>query len=459
MAKTRYYELAAIGVIFGLALLIRLQPVVSKPEKARAGLGPYGDTHFYHRAAYNLCNGNGFSGTDDGRAYGLGVQNKELEYEPAISRGPVYPFFMCGVYKFLGNEEDMKHIENWHNIWDRVRIVQCVMDAGVCLLVFFCVRLIYPASHCPAYIASILYCFSLYNIFYTRALLSESLTTFLVCLFIMFYILALAKERMVWWLFTGVTLGLVVLARFEYVLFVPVLSAYICLADRKSYSFMLKNIAVYGIGVVMVLSPWTLRNYLAFKELIPVSTGTLGYNLWLGTFETDKIWHKWGNFPNTIFASDRERDRIVALDKEFNRYLITGSIKTRDIDRQFMKLAWERIKNEPADCSRNWIKKIPRLWYQSYIPMYRDKEPSGKLFIFYLLSGAYGFFVAGRKEKVLISPICLLFIYLSMIFLPLHVEPRYGVALMPGIICLSGIGIGKASGLIYSGLRKLIWSR
>ena len=37
----------------------------------------------------------------------------------------------------------------------------------------------------------------------------------------------------------------------------------------------------------------------------------------------------------------------------------------------------------------------------------------------------------------------LLFVYLNLIFLPVHIEPRYGVALMPGIIALTGIGLGK----------------
>ena len=35
------------------------------------------------------------------------------------------------------------------------------------------------------------------------------------------------------------------------------------------------------------------------------------------------------------------------------------------------------------------------------------------------------------------------FIYINFIFLPLHIEPRYGVPLMPGIISLASIGIWK----------------
>jgi hypothetical protein len=39
----------------------------------------------------------------------------------------------------------------------------------------------------------------------------------------------------------------------------------------------------------------------------------------------------------------------------------------------------------------------------------------------------------------------LLFGYLNVVFLPLHVEPRFGVALMPGIAALAGVGLARAA--------------
>ena len=108
-----------------------------------------------------------------------------------------------------------------------------------------------------------------------------------------------------------------------------------------------------------------------------------------------------------------------------------------------MRLALKRIKNDPLQCFQNWITKIPRLWYQSYIQMYVYKEASGNFFIFYFVFGLYAVFAGTKREKTLMSPICFLFIYSTIIFLPLGVEPRYGVALMSGIISLTGIGIWK----------------
>jgi hypothetical protein len=47
--------------------------------------------------------------------------------------------------------------------------------------------------------------------------------------------------------------------------------------------------------------------------------------------------------------------------------------------------------------------------------------------------------------RVIAAPIVLLFGYLNVVFLPLHVEPRFGVALMPGIAALAGVGLARAA--------------
>ena len=294
-ANTSYYKIIGLSLIIIGALAIRLYPVVNSPEKNRSGFGPFGDTFYYHRVAYNLCNGNGFSATDDGRAFGVGKKNKDLEYEPTITRGPVYPFFMCMVYKTLGNEEYMVSLEDWHKNLNKVRIVQCVIDAAICLLVFFIVRLIYPAFFLPAFISAFLYCFSFYNIFYTKALLSESLTTFLMTWFIFFCVLVLKNQKKLWFFLAGAVFGLVILSRFEYAIFVFVIIIYMCFINRRSLPIAIKNCVIFIIGVIIVISPWTVRNHIAFKKPILVSIGTLGYKLWQGTFETDKIWGRWGH--------------------------------------------------------------------------------------------------------------------------------------------------------------------
>ncbi|MFC1645809.1 ArnT family glycosyltransferase [Candidatus Omnitrophota bacterium] len=245
MNKATYYKAAGLVIIFLAALAIRLYPVINSPEKVRYGLGPFGDTHLYHRIAYNLYKGNGFSGIDDGRAYGLGQKEESLEYEPAITRGPAYPLFMYFVYKYFGHPDAMKSIKNWHKNWDKIRIVQCILDATICLLVFFIVKLIYPAYIWPALISAFLYCFSFYNIFYTKALLSESVSTFLVTLSIFFCILGLKDEKKYWLLLAGIGFGLVALSRPEYILFLFILPVLIFFVNRQIPKIAIKKSMIF----------------------------------------------------------------------------------------------------------------------------------------------------------------------------------------------------------------------
>jgi hypothetical protein len=242
-------------IIFTVALIIRLTPVIGNPERIRSGFGPFGDTHFYHRTAYNLYKGKGFSATYDERAYGFGETRENITYEPTAIRGPVYSFFLCGIYKLLGNEKDMESPIKWHKNLDKVRIIQCIIDASICLMVFFIVRLIYPSSLLPAFIASVLYCFCFYNIFYTRALLSESITTFLVICFVFFCLKGMKSTGKLWRILTGVFLGLTVLSRFEYSLFIFVLTAYIYLVNRKFPATAIKKCLLFIGGTILEVIP------------------------------------------------------------------------------------------------------------------------------------------------------------------------------------------------------------
>ncbi len=438
-----FYITVGLFIIFSAALTIRLNPVISKPEKMRSGFGPFGDTFFYQRTAYNLYKGRGFSATYDARAFGLEPNEQRISFEPTAIRGPVYPFFMCSIYRLFCNKKDIESGVNWPQSFVKIKIIQCIMDALVCILIFFIVRTIYSSSLLPAFIASILYCFCFYNIFYTSALLSESLTTFIAACFVLFFLLGMKNKGLFWWLPAGIFMGLLALSRFEYSLFIFIAAAFVFLVNRKLPKIALTKCFIFIFGAIIIISPWTIRNYIVFKKFIPVSGGSLGYGLWQGTFETNKIWTHWSNFPDEIFSSEEEKSKIISLDKTFNQQLANGSMKIFDTDRIFMRMAVDKILKEPVKCFINWLTKIPRLWYQFYIQMYAYKEPSGIYFIFYFLFALYAFIFSKKEERIFLMPIIFLFIYLTLIFLPIHVEPRYGVAIMPAIICLSGIGIWK----------------
>lgn len=434
----RVFKAGLLFCITIAAMILRLQP--SPQEKIRDGFGQFGDTFVYHKIAYNLYKGNGFSAAYDAGAFGMTNETHEVNYEPAVTRGPIYPLFMTMVYKIFGNNQT---IENWENNWNKVRIIQCILDSLLCLIVYFLVRLIIPGSSIPAIIASLLYCLSLYNIYYTKALLTESITTFLVTCFLFLALLALKsplnKRKIV---YAGMLIGMVVLTRPEYLLFIPLFAFYLYYYSREHKKSALKRAVLFIAAAFILISPWSARNYIVFKKPIIVAVSGLGYSLFLGTFEGHNSWEGWGKYPKTEFT-EKQHKIIKKLQTQYRNSFYEGSIKIEEIDNAFMEIAFYRINKQPFEIMKLWLKRWPRLWYQNYIQMYAIPEPSPWLFRFYFFLSLFAIILSAKKERVVMIPIILLFIYISGIFLPLHIEPRYGVPVMPGIICLTGIGIWK----------------
>jgi hypothetical protein len=236
-----------------------------------------------------------------------------------------------------------------------------------------------------------------------------------------------------------VSLGFIVLCRPEYLLFILVFTLFLLTLKHR-----FSKVVLYLLGVCIIVLPWSVRNFLVFKKPVLISTGGLAEGLYTATFYNSANWKGWGAFPDSVFLNAEEKEIANSLHAIYPRVLYSGSIdEVVGIEKAYFKLALKRVQRQPLAVFRNWLVKIPRLWFQDYIQMYRDREASGLFFIFYFSFGLYGFFSATAEKRILMNPLCLLFIYLNLLFIPLHIEPRYGVALMPGLVSLAGIGLGK----------------
>ena len=408
-----------------MALSVRLYPVITHPEQSRGGVGMFGDSFLYHNIAVNLYKGNGFSGTDD--------------LKPNITRPPLYPLFMSGVYRLFGKASDLASAETLHHSLDKVRMVQCILDALICLVVFAMVRTIYAGSFWPAILSAFLYCFSFYNIFYTRALLAESLTTFFITLAVFFTALGLHQKKILWYCCAGAALGLTTLTRPEYILFAVFLALLVFGVSGKPLKIALVRSAAILLTTLLVVAPWTLRNYITFKKFIPVSVSSFGMNLFSGTYESNTNWSGWDRLPKEAYTNEEEKALVLSL---FQAHDGDGT-QIEASDRAFLELALKRIRKDPLKCFSVWLARIPRLWYQNAVPLYRDREASGTYFIFYFIFAVYAFFSFPAEQRLFMAPAGLLFIYLTLIFLPSHIEPRYGVGAMPPLIGLTGLGLWK----------------
>ncbi len=440
MKTDRIAACCLLAVIFISALMFRLAYTESTVIP-KNGIGTFGDTYLYHKIAYNVYKGHGFSGIDDGSAFGYPpAVKKPIDYKPEIVRGPVYPLFMSLVYDFAIHPGKMNSPKAWYPVFTDVRIVQCFLDAFIVLLIFFMVRMIYPASRVPAIIASILYAFDFYNIYYTRVLLTESITTFLIALALFFIVVGMKKRKWSAWGLSGICLGLTSLCRPEYLLlplFFLLSLLFLTGVDRKKRVGFGAGLL---LGVVVALSPWVIRNAFVFHRFIPTSVGSMGFNLYFGTVET---YHSYGylkELPPWIFANPKEEAAVYRNRAALGRHLRDGTIGISKYDDFFLELAISKMLQNPLKCLHNWIVRLPRLWYQENEHIYYYVEPSGIWALLYLALFFPAIFLVDPSVRKLMVPAYLLFLYVNLVYLPFHIEPRYCVPSLPGVISMAGIG-------------------
>jgi 4-amino-4-deoxy-L-arabinose transferase-like glycosyltransferase len=173
--------------------------------------------------------------------------------EPTAMRPPVYPVFLGAIYFIAGH----------HLFW--VRLLQAILGAGTCLLTFFIATIVFDRK--TAMLSGFLCCFYPHLIVRTSEIMSENLFAFLLLLGI--WILMTRNSSFSLWV-PGMIFGLALLTR----------SNLILLRQKRSF---LKRAAFFISGVLLVLLPWTIRNYSRLHSFVPLANngGITFYNSYI----------------------------------------------------------------------------------------------------------------------------------------------------------------------------------
>ena len=248
--RTAVVVLASVCLAARLLLFLAVRPWDEAVEKT---IILRSDAAGYHQLATNLVEHHQFAQQPDG--------------EPETLRTPLYPLFVAGVYRAFGAAP-----------WI-VLLLQTLLDALTCLLLFFAIRNIAGGS--AAWFAALFHALDPFLVFYCVALMSETL--FVLFCVIALYLLSIALERR----FAAgclprvagaaLALGLAALVRpIATYLFAPILFFFVWTlrADpRKAW----KASATFAAVFLVTLSPWLARN---FANAGSVSLSTSGaYNL------------------------------------------------------------------------------------------------------------------------------------------------------------------------------------
>lgn len=403
-------ESKILFVIFILAIVVRSCYAIW-------GLWWAGDSPAYLAIARNIAFHHSFS-------LATGV--------PTASRPPLYPFLIAAFW-WTENAPITAVI-----------LVQIVCGGATVVLVYLIAKDRF--SHQVALIAALAAAFSPLTVHYTAVILTETVFTFLLVLGTHLW----ERNRGV---AAGVVFGLAALTRTVVIPFVAGLALLALLPPWRNNRRLYLLIFVSAMAVASV---WIMRNAVMFRQFILVQSTGYGVNLFAGTVEPqiygDDVW---GEVIKEV-GSNKDDAQDEA-----------------DRDRQYMRRAIERIQTDPAQYSRARLKQYPRLFLDSGDYLLRDNNATftealhqrrmfvvvikvtfilGNLAI--LLLAICGIFVE-RRRFVALSHIILFPIFLSLVHLPMWIESRYSLAMMPLVLILAARGL-EALRKFYVRRRELV---
>jgi hypothetical protein len=266
----------------------------------------YSDERDYETLARSLLHHGTF-------AYSNGV--------PIVSRPPGYPLFIAAVYAL-----------------DESALAAKLANALLFALATFLLALL--ASRLQARAGALVP----YLVFAYPLLLYASGTLYpqiLACLLLVTVVILVSTPQpsRADCVFAGVTYGVLILAVPYFLALLPVFAAYIFLWSAGPRRRTAVLAAVLVIASAAVVTPWTLRNYLVFHTLVPVSANN-GYNLFVG------------NSPATT-ANSGLNVPVLKLCNHLRHHMSES-----DFDNAFKQCALDWIEANPGAAARLYAGKL-----------------------------------------------------------------------------------------------------
>lgn len=192
--------------------------------------------------------------------------------EPTVFIMPLYPFFLAAVFKIFGYGLYGLQV---------VRLIQAIFSCLTIVLVYLIGKFYFNEK--IAIIAAAMMAFYIPNIVTIGYMLTETLFTTLLCLLIYLSLKYLQNPSYLRFAVLGVIWTLATLCRPTIALYPILLLFYILIFLRMK---LLKTIQ-YGcimLGIfIIIMSPWWLRNYREYGELIPLAASS-GNPMLQGTY-------------------------------------------------------------------------------------------------------------------------------------------------------------------------------
>ena len=227
--------------------------------------------------------------------------------DTAFYQSPLYPYFLSLLYKVFGHEFLV------------VSCVQAFLGALTCgILAWF------TAKHFGEFAgvaAGILAIFYRPLIFYTAPAMKETLSIFLLSVFLFFVANAFSQNRKREFFAAGLFLGLSALTRGNVLIMAPVVVLASVVKWRRA---AILPALVFSVGTALAVSPAPIHNYIASRDFVLLNY-TSGFNFYMGNSE---ITTGANRYPPEISSEpgQEEQDVTRVAEKELGRKLLPSEV-------------------------------------------------------------------------------------------------------------------------------------
>ncbi|MDZ7361450.1 MAG: glycosyltransferase family 39 protein [candidate division KSB1 bacterium] len=385
-----------IGVIFGIGLAVRLLLILAMPQ---LGDPATMDAQNYLQLAKNVAASGSFS----------------MWRKPSAYVAPGYPFFLAAIFK-IGGENLLV-----------VKLIQAVLGAATAALVYWLA--LHFGRPAMALLAALMAALHPELVGITAFIYTETFFIFLLTLSLLRLARAVSSGKASHFFLSGLLFGLTTLCR-STILYFPlfVLGAVLLAAQRWLW---LRRWSFFILGMMLIMAPWTARNYYHFRVFLPVATGS-GDVFWTGNY--------------LQFDGEYRYQQTQAKLRE-----IAGDVDLITRDRILMKDAWEKIQAEPAPHAWLFIRKIFRYWLRVYEDIPHGAARQANWLVFgglaathyaLLLLAGVGIYRCNRQDHL--TKLALLFVvYYTLIHAATLAVARYRMPLLPLL------AIAAAAGLVW----------
>ncbi|WP_419189749.1 tetratricopeptide repeat protein [Stieleria marina] len=277
-------------------------------------------------------------------------------------QAPLYPYFLAVLIKIFGPSITL------------IRVVQMLLGvAGVWLIGLAGRRLF---SERIGLVSALMLAAYPPAIYYDGIIQKAAVATFLLCALIASCVYLQSEKR--WWyaVMTGASLGLLVLARENALLWTPVIPIWILLALRESNRHRWTLVGCYVGGLALILLPVAARNASLGGEWSP-TTFQAGPNFYIGNnLQATGIYVPLVPGHGTPMYERADAERLA-------EQAVGHELSAREVSQFWMSRSWQEIRQSPSRWLQLMLAKTFMVFNRYEVPdvesMYIFREYSAPL--------------------------------------------------------------------------------